>query len=79
VGNGRLEALAINDNLLTGAVPDNHEFFNKLGMFTMENNDFSVALGNTCRLTVFNGGENVEIKADCNICSCTGDFACANC
>jgi len=79
VGNGRLESFAINDNLLTGEVPDNHVLFNKLVMFTMQNNNFNVELRDTCRLTVYQGGENVELKADCDICSCRGDFACQDC
>ena len=79
VGNGRLESLAINDNFLTGQVPDNHVMFNKLVMFTMENNDFNVALRDTCKLDVFEGGEAVEVKADCDICSCDKGVACTNC
>ncbi len=78
VGNGRLESFAVNDNFLTGAVPDNYELFNKLVMYTLQNNNFDGELGNTCRLIVFDGGENVELKADCEICNCR-EIACQNC
>lgn len=80
VGNGRLEQLTINDNQLTGAVPDNHEFYWFLVTFNLQNNNFDEWLdGGTCRLTVFTGGENVELNADCDICSCRNSFVCDNC
>ena len=79
VSNGRLEQFTIDHNQLTGAVPDDHELGNKLVMFTMQENNFSEDLGKgTCRLSVFEGGENVETKADCSICSCGFPF-CSDC
>lgn len=79
VGNGRLESFAINDNALTGAIPDDHNLFNKLVQFTLQNNNFNDLNGGTCQLAVFIGGENVELKADCDICNCRAESACNNC
>eukprot|EP00934_Nitzschia_sp_Nitz4_P002436 Nitzschia sp. Nitz4//scaffold63_size106090//82851//84457//NITZ4_004407-RA/size106090-augustus-gene-0.165-mRNA-1//-1//CDS//3329556026//2431//frame0 len=79
VGNGRLEQLSIEDNQLTGAIPDGHEIWNHLVMFTMEDNDFDDFSKKTCNLAVGLGGENVELKADCDLCSCTSEWSCTNC
>lgn len=79
VGNGRLEQLTINNNQLTGEVPDNHELSNKLVLFNLQNNLFDEGLGKgTCELAVFVGGENVDFKADCDICDCKS-FFCEDC
>ena len=72
--------MSINHNQLTGGVHDEHRLFNKLVMFTLQDNNFTEWLDSgTCRLSVFAGGENVEMKADCDICSCRGNFMCSNC
>jgi hypothetical protein len=47
--------------------------------YTMHNNQFSANLDKDfCKQSVFQGGEMVEMKADCEICSCKDDF-CNNC
>jgi len=70
MGNGRLEALTLNHNLLTGYVPDDWVLKNKLLQITLQENAFSGVGYDTCKQSVFNGGEMVEYKADCDICYC---------
>ena len=71
VGNGRLESFHIDHNQLTGQVPGNHDQRDKLVEFTLHNNSFTKLGKNTCKLSVFNGGEMVEFKADEDICDCS--------
>jgi hypothetical protein len=75
VGNGRLESFHIDHNQLTGAVPSSYAFSNKLIALTVQENNFNQALDKeTCKQSVFDGGEMVELKADCDICSCNSPF-----
>ena len=71
VGNGRLESFHIDHNQLTGQVPGNHDQRDKLVEFTLHNNSFTKLGKDTCKLSVFNGGEMVEFKADEDICDCS--------
>lgn len=70
VGNGRLESLGVDHNRLTGVVPSNHDLRNHLVRFTLQNNSFTRLSKDTCSLSVYNSGEIVEFKADCDICIC---------
>jgi len=75
VGNGRLEVMAMNHNQLTGYVPG--QFYNnKLLEFTVQNNTFTGVDYTACKQSVFDSGEMIEYKADCDICTC--DPFCAN-
>jgi hypothetical protein len=74
VGNGRLISFLANNNRLEGYVPDNFLMYNKLVQYTLHNNYFNYLGPNNCLLNVFEGGELVEFKADCNICSCDDIF-----
>mmetsp|Transcript_5908 Transcript_5908/g.14555 ORF Transcript_5908/g.14555 Transcript_5908/m.14555 type:complete len:554 (+) Transcript_5908:531-2192(+) len=71
VGNGRLESFHIDHNQFTGQVPGNHDQRDKLVEFTLHNNSFTKLGKDTCKLSVFNGGEMVEFKADEDICDCS--------
>jgi hypothetical protein len=80
-GNGRLETFHIDNNQLTGDVPGSFQFTNVLVAFTVHENNFSQGLSKeTCKLSVFDSGEMVELKADCksiddvNICTCKSPF-----
>jgi hypothetical protein len=71
VGNGRLELLSLNHNSLTGWVPDNFVLSDKLIEYNLHNNSFDGLGKETCKLSVFDGGEMVEFTADCDICDCS--------
>mmetsp|Transcript_19533 Transcript_19533/g.45502 ORF Transcript_19533/g.45502 Transcript_19533/m.45502 type:complete len:783 (+) Transcript_19533:234-2582(+) len=68
-GNGRVEAMALNHNNLTGYVPGQF-YHNKLLEFNVQNNTFTGIDYQVCYQSVFDNGEMVEYKADCNICKC---------
>lgn len=70
VGNGRLEELSLDHNQLTGFVPDSHTIWNKMITYNLHNNTFEGIGKDTCKLSVFEGGEMVEFSADCDICDC---------
>lgn len=38
--------------------------------FTLQGNQFTSLGKETCKLSVFEGGEMVEFRADCDICDC---------
>jgi len=69
VGNGRIEAMTFNHNDLTGWVPGQF-YLNKLLEFNVQDNMFTGIDYKACKQSVFDGGEMVEYKADCDICSC---------
>lgn len=69
VGNSRVEAMTLNHNRLTGYVPG-HFQLNKLLEFSVHNNTFTGIDSKACKQSVFDSGEMVEYKADCDICSC---------
>lgn len=79
VGNGRLEVLEVNNNALSGSVPDNFSVFDKLVQVRLDNNNFDSLGPQNCILSLFSdfGGELIEFKADCAICSCN-DIFCEN-
>ena len=53
--------------------------FASIVYYTLDNNNFSSRLDNNiCKLSVFGGGENIDFRADCDICSC-GGIMCTNC
>lgn len=72
-GDGRLNSLSLHDNQLTGALPGDHEFFNKLVQYTVYNNNFTSMDRASCGLSVYFGGELTEFKSDCDICPCGGN------
>ena len=74
MANGRLISFLANNNRLEGYVPDNYIMYNKLVQYTLQNNYFDYLGPDNCFLNVFQGGELVEFKADCNICSCDDIF-----
>ena len=79
VGNGQLYSLHLNDNQLTGAVPSSWIQPNVfLDTIRVQNNQLTETIDkNTCKLGVLDGGEMVELSADCEICSC--DSLCDKC
>ena len=79
VGNGRMEQFEVNNNQLTGTVPSSHTQFNYLNLYRLDGNNFVSMSDTTCRLSVLVGGENVEFKVDCDICTCRDDLFCREC
>lgn len=73
-GEGRLISFFASHNQLTGIVPDNWVFFNKLVQYTLHENNFDSLGSLNCNFNVFSGGELVEFKADCDICTCQDVF-----
>jgi hypothetical protein len=71
-GDSRIIDLFLSDNMLTGGVPSGWVDGNvELNAVTVQNNYLTEAIGmNLCKLSVIEGGEMVELSADCEICSC---------
>lgn len=70
IGKNRLSVLSINDNQFTGLLPGGfHERF--LNILEAQNNRFVEMSMDICRNIVFNYGEMVMLRTDCEICSCT--------
>jgi len=79
VADGRMISFLADHNRLGGAIPDNWLMFNKLVQYTLQGNYFDYLGPETCHLNVFSGGQCVEFKADCNVCSCDDNFCDAMC
>jgi len=79
MANGRMISLLASHNQLSGAVPDNWIMFNKLVAYTLQGNYFDYLGPENCNMDVFAGGQCVEFKADCDICSCDNIFCDAMC
>mmetsp|Transcript_24319 Transcript_24319/g.57241 ORF Transcript_24319/g.57241 Transcript_24319/m.57241 type:complete len:680 (+) Transcript_24319:91-2130(+) len=79
MANGRMISLLADHNELSGTVPDNWIMFNKLVQYTIQENNFWYLGPENCKMNVFSGGQCVEFKADCNICSCNDNFCDAMC
>jgi hypothetical protein len=73
-GSGRMISFFADHNQLTGSVPDNWSMFNKLVQYTVHENNFHTLGPLNCNFNVFAGGQLVELKADCNICTCQDIF-----
>ena len=70
VGNGRLVALSLEYNRLTGMVPGEREIYDNLVQYTLHENRFTSLGQENC-----NNNLMVEFKADCpNVCTCFGRF-----
>ena len=83
-GNGSLVSLYLNDNMLTGGLPttwvdgQNKDATSSIDTINVEKNNMTVGIDkDVCRLSVFDSGKLVELKADCDICWC--DKLCAHC
>jgi len=79
MANGRMISFLANHNRLSGVVPDNWIMFNKLVQYTFQENYFDYLGPENCNMNVFSGGQCVEFKADCDICSCNDNFCNAMC
>jgi len=78
LGNGRLKQLHLNDNQLEGKVPENWDPLDQLTNMAVHNNNLTVPVSQTvCEMSVFELGVLVELKTDCNVCTC--DFLCEFC
>lgn len=79
VGNGRLYVLTLDNNRLTGGLPTSWVKDNVfVDTITAHRNNMTVRIDkDVCKMSVFEGGELVELGADCEICSCTE--LCTNC
>jgi len=73
VGNGRLESLTINHNRLTGVVSGQRDLYNKMSVYTLQENQFTSMGSEICNMLI-PWGEMPELKADCDICNCTDFF-----
>mmetsp|Transcript_24446 Transcript_24446/g.53538 ORF Transcript_24446/g.53538 Transcript_24446/m.53538 type:complete len:182 (-) Transcript_24446:2427-2972(-) len=70
VGNGRLVAMAIDHNRLTGEVPGARDHYDNLVQYTLHENRFTSLDQRNCQNVLL-----VEFKADCsNVCTCFGRF-----
>ncbi|CAB9508943.1 LRR receptor-like serine threonine-protein kinase [Seminavis robusta] len=74
LGSNRLFQFYLNDNQLTGAFPTGWHTklpHKHLTNVDISNNQLSVPLPSSiCMLTVYEEGETVEFRADCDICVC---------
>ena len=65
----RLEQFLVSDNQFRGVVPSgwNNRFMQQM---ELQNNQFTSLGSDTCELIVYDGGELVNFRADCEICDC---------
>ena len=78
LGNGRLKQLHLNDNQLEGKVPEDWDPKDQLTNMAVHNNKLTVRVPESvCELSVFELGNMVEFRTDCDICTC--DFLCEMC
>lgn len=72
MGGDRLMDLTLDNNKLEGSVPSDWQTGNIfLDTFTVHNNSLTANMPDAlCKLSVLEGGEMVELGADCEICSC---------
>jgi hypothetical protein len=73
IGSGRLEQLLLSNNMLTGYLPANYPVVDFLQQLEVQRNNFTEIDRSVCELIVFEGGEMVNFRADCDICPCA-DF-----
>lgn len=72
LGRGRLQVLSLNDNLFSGQLPGFYNYTSFLNILEVQNNPLlhSMDQQGICRQVVFNGGEMVMMRSDCDICLC---------
>lgn len=70
LGKGRARQLYLNDNRFSGVFPQQWETIKHLNNIDLSNNDFRNQLDDMCMMSVFEYGELVELRADCEICNC---------
>jgi hypothetical protein len=78
LGNGTIEQIVINDNLLAGEIPSvkggnpNADFFPNLTILEIQNNAFTRFDKNICKQSIYSGnGWLTILHADCAICECS--------
>ena len=69
-GNGRLQSLIVNDNLLTGEFPGETTVLNSMDIVEFQHNNFTSMNTDLCSLIVFSMGEMISLRADCGVCRC---------
>ena len=73
LGNGKMEEIHLNDNLLSGSYSFNDEYASKtfMNILEIQNNNFTEIASSICSLSVLDGeGELIELGADCGACGC---------
>ena len=73
-----MKQMYLNDNNLEGKVPENWDPLDQLTNMAFHNNKLTVPVSDTvCDMSVFEQGVMVEMRTDCDICTC--DFLCEMC
>lgn len=73
-----MKQMHLNDNILEGKVPEEWNPKDQLINMAVHNNRLTVPVASSvCELSVFELGNMVEFRTDCNICTC--DFLCEMC
>lgn len=71
IGGGRLQVLSVQSNQFTGMIPGFHNHTSFLNIAEYNDNAFTTMdQQGLCRQIVFNGGELVSLRADCDACLC---------
>jgi hypothetical protein len=72
IGMERLETFAINDNQLTGSFEFlmNYTYNSFLTDLRIQRNSFTGISEDVCGLSIFTGGQMVNLEADCSACTC---------
>jgi hypothetical protein len=73
LGNGTIEQIIINNNMLTGAIPTNKNILNyNITTFEVQNNLFTRIDRELCKQSIYEetGGMLAIFNADCDICTC---------
>jgi len=76
IASGRLMQLLLSDNRFTGDFPGDYKLTTFMQQLELQNNKFDKIDKDICDLNVFEEGELVNFRADCDVCEC--DFFCDN-
>lgn len=70
LGTGRMKSMILSNNTFTGEVPGGYQVTETLYLYDFQHNDFSSMNKDLCKLLIYEEGEIMSFKADCDICGC---------
>ena len=70
LGTGRMKAMILSNNTFTGEVPGDYQVTNTLFLYDFQHNDFTSINKDLCKMLIYEEGEVMSFRADCDVCSC---------
>jgi len=71
LGKGRIKQINVQSNFLEGEVPSNWVTKDQLVSLNFQDNNMTTPVDPlVCELSIFEGGMLVELRVDCDICTC---------